>query len=211
MSEKLVILAKAEAKQERDKKRINMSREERGALIKMRQEAKAKGVKLHNNGVGGLPASVALHVFRRDGYTCKKCGRTDSPIGLHHKGGIPDSEWLKKKGHINELNNMATICDKCHDSIHQEARQEGVGEQKPNEQNRETDKKKEQNGPVGKHSDLDDSKFDPTQLAMGIEHELEHTDDRDIAKAITKDHLAEIPDYYTRLDAMEAQTKRGKK
>jgi hypothetical protein len=38
---------------------------------------------------------------------------------------------------------------------------------------------------------------------MGIEIELEHTDDREIAKKIALDHLAEIPDYYTRLKKME--------
>jgi hypothetical protein len=45
--------------------------------------------------------------------------------------------------------------------------------------------------------------FDVVQkeLQMGIE--MEHTDDRDLAMRIALDHLAEIPDYYTRLKKME--------
>lgn len=75
--------------------------------------------------------------------------------------------------------------------------------------------------PGGYASGRPDSDFDPEQLAMGIEVEKEHvikfTDkgnvkkfkDTDLAKAkeIAKDHLAEIPDYYTRLEAMEEGSK----
>ena len=46
---------------------------------------------------------------------------------------------------------------------------------------------------------------DPKQLAMGIEIEKEHTDDKEMAKQIALDHLAELPDYYTRLKEMEKQ------
>jgi hypothetical protein len=41
------------------------------------------------------------------------------------------------------------------------------------------------------------------QLKLGIKVELEHTRDRAMAKEIALDHLAELPDYYTRLDKME--------
>jgi DNA polymerase III epsilon subunit-like protein len=44
---------------------------------------------------------------------------------------------------------------------------------------------------------------DPKQLEMGIKVEYEHTKDKDIAERIALDHLAEIPDYYTRLKKME--------
>ena len=57
---------------------------------------------------------------------------------------------------------------------------------------------------VGKHRDIPDSDFDPDELAAGIHIEMEHTDDPAVAKEIAKDHLAEIPDYYTRLIKMEA-------
>ncbi len=48
---------------------------------------------------------------------------------------------------------------------------------------------------------------DPEQLRMGIQTELEHTSDPELAKEIAIDHLAERPDYYTMLLAAEgAQT-----
>lgn len=45
------------------------------------------------------------------------------------------------------------------------------------------------------------------QLEIGIKVEMEHTTNEDIAKKIALDHLAEIPDYYTRLEKMEADAK----
>jgi len=50
-------------------------------------------------------------------------------------------------------------------------------------------------------------KYDPKELAMGIEIESEHLPYPCIAEKIAKDHLAEIPDYYTRLKKMEAEAK----
>lgn len=41
--------------------------------------------------------------------------------------------------------------------------------------------------------------IDPTQLALGIQIEMEHTNDERIAKEIATDHLSEHPDYYTKL------------
>ena len=49
---------------------------------------------------------------------------------------------------------------------------------------------------------------DPKELEMGIEVELEHTTDRETASRIALDHLAELRDYYTRLDKMEKEGKR---
>lgn len=46
---------------------------------------------------------------------------------------------------------------------------------------------------------------DRNQLEMGIKIEMEHTDDPNIAKKIALDHLAEIPDYYSRLNKMEKE------
>ena len=60
---------------------------------------------------------------------------------------------------------------------------------------------------VGKHKDVPDDKYDAKELAMGIDVEKEHTDNPAIAKEIAKDHLAEIPDYYTRLKKMEEEGK----
>ncbi|HPM74243.1 MAG TPA: hypothetical protein PLA71_00810 [Saccharofermentans sp.] len=53
---------------------------------------------------------------------------------------------------------------------------------------------------------------DPKELAMGIRVEMEHVTkgvnpqlEEALAKKIAMDHLAEIPDYYTRLDKMEKE------
>lgn len=40
---------------------------------------------------------------------------------------------------------------------------------------------------------------DPEQLKMGIKVEHEHTNDSSVAEQIALDHLAENPEYYTRL------------
>lgn len=58
---------------------------------------------------------------------------------------------------------------------------------------------------VGKHNNVSSKKFDEKQLRMGIDVEKEHTDVPEVAKAIAKDHLSEIPDYYTRLLRMESE------
>jgi len=46
---------------------------------------------------------------------------------------------------------------------------------------------------------------DPEQLTMGIKVEMEHTSEPLISQKIALDHLAEIPDYYTRLAKMEKE------
>lgn len=47
--------------------------------------------------------------------------------------------------------------------------------------------------------------YDAKQIAMGTKVEMEHTTIPLIAEKISKDHLAEIPDYYTRLAKMEGE------
>ncbi|HQF37297.1 MAG TPA: hypothetical protein PLL26_06710 [Candidatus Dojkabacteria bacterium] len=64
---------------------------------------------------------------------------------------------------------------------------------------------------VGKHKEVPVTEFDPEQIKMGLEVEKEHTDSEAIAQQIVKDHLAEIPDYYTRLKKMEDEAKANKK
>lgn len=52
---------------------------------------------------------------------------------------------------------------------------------------------------VGKHRDDSDGRFDADELSMGMQDELEHTHgDKRTAKNIAKDHLIQIPDYYSR-------------
>lgn len=48
-----------------------------------------------------------------------------------------------------------------------------------------------------------DSEFDAEQLEAGIKVELEHTDDKEKAKEIAKDHLSEDPEYYKKLASIE--------
>jgi hypothetical protein len=56
-----------------------------------------------------------------------------------------------------------------------------------------------------------ESEIDADELKMGIEVEQEHVPDEDMARRIALDHLAEIPDYYTRLKKMEEEGKKAKK
>jgi hypothetical protein len=62
---------------------------------------------------------------------------------------------------------------------------------------------------VGKSNDngTTEDDVDETELSMGIEIEMEHTINKELAKRIALDHLAEIPDYYTRLKKIEDEAK----
>jgi len=64
---------------------------------------------------------------------------------------------------------------------------------------------------TGRHQDVPDSKFDQKELEEGQIIEKEHTDCPILAKEIAKDHLSEIPDYYTRLKKMEDEGKAERK
>ena len=46
---------------------------------------------------------------------------------------------------------------------------------------------------------------DPKELAMGIKVEMEHTDNKYLAKKVSIDHLSEIKNYYSRLKKMEKE------
>jgi hypothetical protein len=48
------------------------------------------------------------------------------------------------------------------------------------------------------------------QLSKGIKAEMEHTTDPSVAKEIALDHLAELPDYYDRLEQMEEEAPPGR-
>ena len=49
--------------------------------------------------------------------------------------------------------------------------------------------------------------YDPEQLKMGIAVEHEHTTNKGVAEIIAKQHLAEDPNYYTKLKKMESGEK----
>lgn len=55
----------------------------------------------------------------------------------------------------------------------------------------------------GKADDKPDQDFDRGELKQGQQVEKEHTDDPAVAKEIAKDHLAERPDYYDKLEQVE--------
>lgn len=55
-----------------------------------------------------------------------------------------------------------------------------------------------------------DSKYDKKQLEKGRKIEKEHTDDPAKANEISKDHLEECPDYYTRLEKLENECEKSK-
>lgn len=104
-------------------------REERKALNLMRRKADEAGSVLASGGEGGLPASLVYGVMKRDGFKCKRCGNLgteENGLEVHHKGGIVESKKLSRKGHGNLISNIVTVCEKCHDAMHDQARDDGV-------------------------------------------------------------------------------------
>ena len=62
---------------------------------------------------------------------------------------------------------------------------------------------------TGEGKNKPDSAFRKDQLNKGIQSEKEHTKIKPVAKTIAKDHLSEMPDYYTRLEKMEGKEKQA--
>lgn len=57
-------------------------------------------------------------IFRRDSYACTKCKSTDNLI-FHHKDGsgyVPGKN--KRKDTNNNIDNLQTLCRKCHNELH---------------------------------------------------------------------------------------------
>lgn len=58
-------------------------------------------------------------VYQRDDYTCQQCGRQSGPyagdggvvLHAHHRQPLGDGGW-------NQLGNLETVCQNCHDRIH---------------------------------------------------------------------------------------------
>lgn len=107
-----------------------LSPDEQKALDTIQREAKKWGSFLTSGGKGGLDPRLVLRVMQRDEYHCKSCGELgdkeeNGGIGVHHVGGIVSSRRTSKLGHKNQLNNLVTICARCHDREHERARAEG--------------------------------------------------------------------------------------
>jgi hypothetical protein len=60
--------------------------------------------------------------------------------------------------------------------------------------------------PGGKADKSKPEDFDPEQLAMGIRVEMEHTNDRKLAREIAMDHLKEDPRYYSKLKRIHKES-----
>ena len=90
------------------------------ALDRLRSEAAAAGATLAKAGKGGLPASTALGVFRRDEFRCKRCGGREA-LELHHKGDLkhPPSLRLARMSVGLDPKTITVVCARCHDQIHQ--------------------------------------------------------------------------------------------
>ena len=89
------------------------------ALDRLRSEAAAAGATLAKEGKGGLPASTALGVFRRDEFRCKKCGGREA-LELHHKADLkhPPSLRLARMSVGLDPRTIVVVCAKDHDRIH---------------------------------------------------------------------------------------------
>ena len=57
----------------------------------------------------------------------------------------------------------------------------------------------------GLGDELDEEDVDAKELEMGIQVEMEHTKDKNIAREIALDHLSETSDYYTKLKAIHKE------
>ena len=57
--------------------------------------------------------------------------------------------------------------------------------------------------PGGLADNKPESSFDKDELSKGVKVELEHTNSKDLAKEIAKDHLTEDPKYYSKLEKIE--------
>lgn len=57
--------------------------------------------------------------------------------------------------------------------------------------------------PGGKADNVPDSRFDKNKLEHAQKHEMEHTNNPDIAKEVAKDHMLEDEDYYPKVEVME--------
>lgn len=127
MSENLAKLANAR-KSDRPK-RDKLTPEQEAELAKLQKEARRAHAYLASGGKGGLDPALAHAVFKRDKYRCKQCGtrgRSNNGLTLHHKGGIVSSKKMSEQGHENTTKNIVTICERCHNKDHTEARKKGI-------------------------------------------------------------------------------------
>ena len=89
---------------------VELSADEQRVVDVTSREAKTAGATLSHKNGGGVAPSLALGVFRRDGWKCVRCGsKTD--LELHH---------LIKK---DVARNLVTLCAPCHDEVERAAQE----------------------------------------------------------------------------------------
>jgi hypothetical protein len=103
---------------------------------------------------------------------------------------------LKGKGHLSTNNNSGGMSKGFNFFSAFKALNESLTE----------GKKQKIKGGKGDKLTADDVNY--YEFTKGWKHELEHTDDIDKAKEIAIDHLAEDPNYYTRLEMIEYKAKK---
>ena len=64
----------------------------------------------NHRAIKGIWKVVRLEALDRDGWHCVKCGRYGK-MEVHHKTSLKD-------GGTNELENLETLCTRCHIDIH---------------------------------------------------------------------------------------------
>lgn len=120
-----------------------LPKDERNALNKLKNAAIDQDCVLSSDGEGGLLPSLVWHVFRRDAdkqgnFICKQCGEkgTDDNggLGLHHiRQHMRDPKLMKQgakatvEGRRNDPKELEVICDRCHNEVHEEDREENPG------------------------------------------------------------------------------------
>lgn len=117
----------------------HLAPDEAAALKKIQSEARAAGSFLASGGKGGLDPSLVLGIMRRDKWRCKACGELGSHenggLSVHHKYQHLADPPEKKKGLLanqqgrrNDPSQIAAICARCHDKVHEKDRAQHPGE-----------------------------------------------------------------------------------
>lgn len=65
----------------------------------------------YQKGVNYGFANARAHALDRDNYTCQCCGKKHVRLEVHHI-------IFRSKGGSDELDNLITLCEKCHSAIH---------------------------------------------------------------------------------------------
>lgn len=105
----------------KDAKLDRLNDYERRAVDTTLDEAAASGADLKHKGVGGVPPSLALGIYRKCGYRCQTCGSKEQ-IALHHRSGLQSSPW-KEMGKPDRMGNFTVLCDTCHNALHQQEKE----------------------------------------------------------------------------------------